>query len=509
MDRSIQKTKYLKMKKNLTFGVFLLLSLGWTGCNKILETKPVSSLELNSFYNSKESAEIGLTGCYNRFYNQSAYSQLICFFLVSTDDVKEPPGSWGFELKDRTLLTSAASSGGGYNTSWAQIYQAIANVNLLLEGVAKIPDEKFTNNRKKQILAEGHFLRGLCYYYLTMLWRDVPLVLELKTGGPQDNLVAKSTQAEVLKQVKTDLQIAESDLPDVLTNYSDDATTNARKGRASKWAAKAYLARIALWENDLPKALQLSQDVIASNKYPLATKWRSVFEEPMNGSESILEQQNDRSPGFFGSGLGAWFLGFVFQESDQIFTLYNTPAPGLGQGSDIRFDFMVAPHPWSSGQLCIRKHVPPRGYENSGVEQLNFVLIRAPELYFNKYEILAQQDYAGSKQEALDFLNTIRARAKDDSWVNPYYNVPAGTTGIPALTLSDIDTPEKLLNAIKEEKRREMVYEDGIRWFDLMRWDRAYARAITKSPSDDYLYLPLPQDEILRNKALIQNPVYK
>lgn len=54
-----------------------------------------------------------------------------------------------------------------------------------------------------------------------------------------------------------------------------------------------------------------------------------------------------------------------------------------------------------------------------------------------------------------------------------------------------------------------MVYEDGIRWFDLMRWDRAYARTITKSPTDDYLYLPLPQDELLRNSALVQNPVYK
>src|SRR5690606_33783440 len=137
---------------------------------------------------------------------------------------------------------------------------------------------KFTGNRKQELLAEGHFLRGVSYYYLTMLWGDIPLILELQTGGPEENNVAKTPHAEVINQVKADLTISANDLPPVLENYSEGTTTNQRKGRSSKWAAKAYLARIAQMEQDMATALTLSDEIINSELYLLATKWRSIVE---------------------------------------------------------------------------------------------------------------------------------------------------------------------------------------------------------------------------------------
>src|SRR5690606_16954417 len=137
-----------------------------------------SSIEMDVFYDSQSAAEIGITGCYNRFFNEAAYPNLICFFQVSSDDVYRPSG-WGHQLKQRgTLLNSNPSSGGGYYTQWSTLYRTIANINLFLERVAEIPDDKFTGNRKKELLAEGHFLRGVAYYYLTMAWGDIPLILE-------------------------------------------------------------------------------------------------------------------------------------------------------------------------------------------------------------------------------------------------------------------------------------------------------------------------------------------
>ncbi|WP_159523047.1 RagB/SusD family nutrient uptake outer membrane protein [Sunxiuqinia indica] len=496
------------MKKIYKYLLILPAVLFFVQCQEVLEQDVYSSIEMNALYDSESAAEIGLTGCYNRFFNESAYSQLICYFQVSTDDIKQPSG-WCFQLKDRTQLTANPSSGGGYNGSWAKMYEAVANVNLFLEKTAEIPDDKFSGNRKKEMLAEGHFLRGVTYYYLTMMWGDVPLVLELKTGGPEDNEIAKSTHQQVLEQVKADLTIAANDLPAVLENYADASETNLRKGRASKWAAKAYLARIAMYQGDLTTALALSEEVIASGLYPLAVKWRSIFDEPMNSSESIFEQQNDYSPGFFGSGLFGWFMGFDFEIADQVYDLFDTADELMvSQGKDIRWEFMYGDHPWSNN-IAIRKHVPPRGYANGGIEQLNFVLIRATELYFNKYEILIEQDYESNKQAALDFLNTIRARAYDPDYENPFWDVPKGTTGIDALTLADVDTKEKMVQAIRDEKRREMIYEDGMRWFDLLRWDKEYAKQITNSATDNHLFLPIHEDELLRNDALEQNPAYQ
>src|SRR5690606_32775862 len=145
----------------LLIGALFLFS----DCTKILDTTPVSSIESSIFYDSETSAEIGLTGCYNRFFNENAYSLRMDFFQVSTDDIKQPSG-WSFQLKDRTQLTPNPSTGGGYNTPWARMYTAIANVNGLLEGVTNLEDNQFEGDRKKQILAEGHFIRGAAYYYL-------------------------------------------------------------------------------------------------------------------------------------------------------------------------------------------------------------------------------------------------------------------------------------------------------------------------------------------------------
>lgn len=103
----------------------------------------------------------------------------------------------------------------------------------------------------------------------------------------------------------------------------------------------------------------------------------------------------------------------------------------------------------------------------------------------------------------------LRARAEDATWVNGWYaNVPVGTTGIPPLDPNDFTTQEDLRQAIREEKRREFVFEDVIRWVDLFRWDKEYLKEITESPTDDHLYFPIPTDEIIRNPKLTQNPAY-
>ena len=496
------------MKKLYRFLFLIPALLIFSQCDDVLEQDVYSSIEMDALYDSQISAEMGLTGCYNRFFNENAYSRLLCYFQVSTDDVKQPNG-WAFQLKDRTQLTPNPSSGGQFDLPWARMYTAVANVNLFLEKVEEIPDDKFTDNRKKELLAEGHFLRGVCYYYLTMMWGDVPLILELRTGGPADNGFPKTSHAEVLEKVKEELTIAATDLPDVLENYSNDGETNLRKGRASKWAAKAFLARIALMEEDYDEALEQSEDIINSGLYPLEVSWRNIFEEPMNSTESIFEQQNDYSPGFFGSGQFGWFMGFDFEIADEVYELFDTADTLMvTQGKDIRWEFMFGDHPWSS-DFAIRKHVPARGYNLGGIEQLNFVVIRATELHFNKYEVLIEKDYETNKQAALDFINLIRARAEDPDYENPYWEVPKGTTGIEPLTLADVDTREKMVQALRDEKRREMIYEDGMRWFDLLRWDKQYAKQITNSATDNHLFLPYPEDEMIRNLDLVQNPAYE
>jgi hypothetical protein len=105
-------------------------------------------------------------------------------------------------------------------------------------------------------------------------------------------------------------------------------------------------------------------------------------------------------------------------------------------------------------------------------------------------------------QAALQSLNRVRARARDDD-ANPA-NDPAGV-------LPDITTTNQaeLREAIYQERRLELAMED-LRFFDLVRQGRA-ADVLSDAGfvAGTHERMPIPQREIdLSNGVLQQNPGY-
>jgi len=468
------------------------------GCNDFLDESPKSQVDATVYYKDESAAETGMTGCYNQFFNQGAFPFFLVAMQVSTDDISQPSGAF-FQYKKRSVMKPVDLNA----SPWNGFYKAIANINYVLQEVDKMPASAFGSHssRKNEILAEAHFMRGICYYYLSVGWGDVPIIKEFP-HGIEDTQVPKNTRDEVVQFVKEELKLAESGLPDVITTYKNDAVTNQQKGRASKWAAKAYLARLALQENNWEQALDYSNSILGSGQYTFTNVWRTIFQHPMNSSEAIFEQQNDFSPGFFGSGLYGWFFGYDFDWSADAVRIFDKPDEiGKTQGKDVRFDFTYKPVP--------NKYAPVRQYADGGIESMNITILRLTEIYFNKAEVLNELNFEGNKEEVVSILNMIRARAKDPSFVNDFFpNQPEGTTGIPPFDPALFTTAGQLRDSIRAEKRREHLFEDVLRWVDLYRWDKEYLKTVTGSEKDGQLFLPIPPDEIVRDGALEQNPAY-
>lgn len=486
-----------KIKDNMcrliTLAFFCVLI---SGCD-VLEQEPQSILEINAFYSTGADAEMGIIGAYNRFYSENHIVGTYMILDMSSDDLTTVPPKFGYLLENRDEMSGL--NHGGTEQYFRAPWITIANTNLFIEKVNELPATAFTgattanDRRKDEILGEAHFIRGVSYYYLAMMWRNVPLILEFpKEALPEQNQMPNSTPEAVLQQAEKDLLIAETNLPDALTQFP----ANERRGRASKWAAKAFLSRLHLMKENWQEVVDLSNEIIGSQQYSLITPWTRIFLNEQNSEEAILEIQAERSPGFFDMGIHGWFYGNgEFRATPDAVAQYDKAQ------KDVRYEFTIKDNNVTS------KFLPDPLWADAGIERANLTMLRLAEIYFNKAEALNEINYEMNKQAVLDILNTLRARAQDPAFINRFRKtLPPGTTGIPMLTLTDLDTQEKMRQAVHDEKRRELMFE-GLRWLDLLRWDPEYAMSIVKVSDPNRLYLPIPESEIiLNNGVLVQNP---
>ncbi|MDP4205524.1 MAG: RagB/SusD family nutrient uptake outer membrane protein [Bacteroidota bacterium] len=138
------------------------------------------------------------------------------------------------------------------------------------------------------------------------------------------------------------------------------------------------------------------------------------------------------------------------------------------------------------------------------------ILYRLAEVYLNYAEAL--NEYQPGNQDILKYVNLVRQRA-----------------GIPDLPSSVLSDPIKMRAAILKERQNEFYCEDGIRYFDIMRWKlgetllngdfhgmdvwadseenffkrTAYEKRVFPKK---YYFFPIPLTEIEKNKNLVQNP---
>lgn len=477
---------------------FLLLSITVSSCRKVIEKDTVEEVGTGNFYKTSIDAETGLLGCYNKMMSWDFYGKILFYSDISSDDIQAyNDGGDLFRLEKRSELVPTNNE---TSSLWSGAYNALANVNLLLEKVAQIPEEKFLLNRKKEILGEAHFLRAFIYWHITQFYGGVPLVLSFpKSANSTENLVARNTVAEVLTQIKADLAFAETDLP---LNFNDparqpDLNLINTKGRATRGAAKALQVRILLWEKNWAGAAAKAQEIIAGNQYKIdGVKFVAVFRSNDGGQntpESIMECQSVEQPGQFdNTGVLKYFYtgSPVYGATESVFANY-----AAGGNIDVRKE-----------QSMFKADNPTRIYAQkyknyySNEPNDNYVLFRYAEVLLNRAEALNEVGYPNS--EVVDILNSIRSRAAD-----PTFRFGA-CSGIPNISLADATTQAAMRQLIHNEKRREMTQE-GLRWFDLLRWDNgAGALTATGLTSPEKLLFPIPQFDRDRNPNLTQNPGY-
>ena len=449
--------------RNKLARVLLLGTLGLAGtsCDKILDQQPQNSLATDQVFVDLPGANAALTGVYGGLTSVNYYGLRYPIFSDLLADNMAHLGTFPSfaEFKNRNLQTANVEN----TNMWAAIYATINRANNVIEytpGIAGVIESE-----KKRIVAEAKFVRGLCYFDLVRYWGDVPLVLTATKKVDPGLNVSRAPANAVYDQVKKDLDDAETDLAE------------GTASRASKSAARALKARLALYRGQFSEAATLADQVIATTKFTLMPVYRDVF-DVKNTAEAIFEVNFDNitqsSFAFFifpGSRGGRNEVG---PQGTTLLTAYET--------GDRRRAASISDGTFTVDNRLIPINVGIK-YTKAGTGEDNFRVLRLAEVLLITAEAKARigTDLAG----ALTALNRVRSRA-----------------GLPASTAT---TQPAILTAIEQERRVELAFE-GHRWFDLVRTGRAQTLLSITDPTR--LLLPIPFREITNNPNIKQNPGY-
>ena len=487
------------MRKKIKYLMVVLLIFTQISCSDWLELIPPGGLIREEFWKTKSDVDAVLMAAYSSFSQMDR-----ALFLYGELRGDMLTGGSNQPWQEQLIMENNIYPDND-QTNWQNFYKVINYCNEVIVNAPLVQevDNTFTDYQMQGLVSEAYFLRSLAYFYLVRIYKEVPLILVPTETDDAEFYVTKVDEETILNQIVTDLEANRAFAPS-----ESFKTLSENKGRASKAAFDALLADIALWRFDYNTVIKYVSQIESTRKFVLmpSGRWFELF-YPGNTLEGILEFQFE---GNLQQNNGTY--GLTDRNSNQ----YKPSRKALdllsfefaselvrGEDSSIR--------KYGEDDFIIWKYVgqaPDGQSARSGSDQYscNWIVYRYADVLLMKAEALSQ---LGNYAAAYEILSDIRDRA-----------------GVGSMSIAN--SPVAYEDAILNERALELAYE-GKRWFDLLRMGRRndYARKdklieiivsnvpstqkrilATKLTNPNGWYLPIFEDEIERNKNLVQNPYY-
>lgn len=450
------------------------LALGsLSSCESFLDREPLSQITNDNFFSSETNANSAITGMYRTMTSSFAWGQTAVivpeFSAGHVAHASAFPEYQNFATHTVTVINPWTSN------VWQGVYSSINAANNIILRVPEMTEGTITTEKKAQFVGEAKFVRGLSYFFLVRAFGRVPLKLTATTEDEEVAIDQAEPQA-IYTQIVTDLTEAVASLP------TSHANAPATKGRATRAAAQALLAKVYLYQatftNDYSLAASTAQEVISSGAFQLVQDYGSIWEAE-NSAEAIFELQFDdqtTNP-----------LALVSNNNaSMLFYTKDSTIADLFEPKDRRRDFSVIKgNIVNDGDTSVRYFMGK--FPNSNPPSQNLPMIRLAELYLIHAEAAARTANNVS-DEAFNSLNMVLTRA--------------GITK----TKAEFTTTAAFIRFIQEEKERELLFE-GETWFDFCRTQLALEKYSGLTSAERFVY-PIPSGQIALNGALKQNPGY-
>jgi len=405
---------------------------------------------------------------------------------------------------------------------WRSGYWGAARANDVIQSAEAAEDISAT--RKAEIIGEAKFIRGWQHFEMQKMYRT-PKYVGSENFSLDDLDASKvPNSGKIWAQIEQDFADAAAALP----------ATQGQVGRASKWAAKAYLAKAKIYQSDWSGAEPILMDIINNGPFELVDNFEDNYlVATRNNKESIFEIQyavssadtnaSNAEIGLAHPYIAPWGCCGFLQAPQDLVDFFQTDANGLPLLDESwKTNHITNPTGANIGQPIGNPSVDPRLdhtvgrpgilFKNHHIMQVDYVRdLTYAGPYFSKKHIAEPEGFGvggwgnlsannlrimrlghvilwaaeakmelGKLEESRALINRLRARA-----ANPAGFVPGATQGAtrPEYTLTG--SPGANYNVgqytgawtSQATARQAVRYEtrletamEGNRFFDLQRW---------------------------------------
>ena len=310
------------MKKILYIICAISVICGFTACNSFLDEHTPQGVLSDEQVKTPENAEAMVVSAYAIF--------------TSAEDINSSFSMWNFDVRSDDAYKGGNGTSDGdvfhqlevqqgvlttnwnINDMWVRLYNCISRVNSAIALLNTTGDDF---KMKSQRLAEMKFLRAYAHFLLKRLYKNIPFVVDENLTYQQYNELSNTeyTNDEGWQVIIDDLMEAYNTLP----------ATQQDKGRPTKAAAAAFLAKVYLYKayrqddaksnqitsidkTDLEKVIEFTNPTLFAN-YDLEKDIHNNFrpeEQYENGIESIWAIQYSRNDGSTYGNLN-WSYGLI------------------------------------------------------------------------------------------------------------------------------------------------------------------------------------------------------
>ena len=249
---------------------------GLSSCmDTFLDLEPLDAKTDVIYFKTQEHFREYANGLYSQLIGwQSGYGSIFDHMDVSSDLSANFQYSYG--------VGTGNLSAGGNDSRWGNCYANIRATNILLEKA-----KTYSGSREDiQVeTGEGHFFRAYNYFYLLKFFGGVPIVTGVLDVDSPELMGVRSSRYEVVNLILSDLDAAIAVLP------REENIAAGDKGRISQQAAKAFKARVLLYEATWRKYNGTSTDFEGSAG-PSSDQVNSFLEESAALSKEVMDDTN-------------------------------------------------------------------------------------------------------------------------------------------------------------------------------------------------------------------------